>query len=649
MGEQQGAEHSHRPEFDGYVERMIRIRELSTPQIEKIATADAYCAILSDNFRRIGELAAMNRQVISETIDPILQSEELLPTQLISQIRTLNENLMDAITHENIDLSMMTMLSGRLKKDALKKSDDAYLIRQLDEEIVACIALAVQTRRIVTLPELGAETRWRGTIALNRLMKFLEPEEFRKLDPESRELVMINSRYGDGIFITMVPLTQSERDYRFRLVERSIACASDPFYREMLPDYDWNYHVYRAYQYISSYDEFDNCAGFTESELQRIADIGERLEQMCLDDPDGIGKIDRFSYIHAHTLRNRMHAGRISPAEYRQGLYELYRGRSTTNYDVDEICDNIEIPREYLASLDPETASPEEQQIAAEMYRDCIAYVFRMPKIGTFYELMDYYAPLLFVFKEVPCGITFEEMGLQAFAAIHPPTYIHSYMVAQISKCLIDHLIRRRPELFVGVLGVTTPEEARERAEEIESFTYHAALCHDFGKLIIIDTVSLYGRKILDTEFNIIRQHPQLGAMLLSKHPSTKAYVDVALGHHIWYDGSAGYPLRILAGAGTAEDGIAKSPLKTIIDIVACADCMDAATDNVGRSYKNGKSLETYIEEVREGAGTRYAPYLPELLDDPEVRKDLQELLTEGRRDDYRSTFELLRKVHRLA
>ena len=39
----------------------------------------------------------------------------------------------------------------------------------------------------------------------------------------------------------------------------------------------------------------------------------------------------------------------------------------------------------------------------------------------------------------------------------------------------------------------------------------------------------------------------------------------------------------------------------------------------------------------------RYAPYLPELLALPEVRKDIEFLLAQGRQDIYKKTYTLLK------
>ncbi|MBP3872325.1 MAG: hypothetical protein J6E32_01280, partial [Lachnospiraceae bacterium] len=79
-----------------------------------------------------------------------------------------------------------------------------------------------------------------------------------------------------------------------------------------------------------------------------------------------------------------------------------------------------------------------------------------------------------------------------------------------------------------------------------------------------------------------------------------------------------------------------------LISIVACADCMDAATDSIGRSYSRGKSLDEYIHEVEDGAGTRYAPYLPDLMKRPEVYESLRKILNERREDYYRLTYDKL-------
>ena len=73
------------------------------------------------------------------------------------------------------------------------------------------------------------------------------------------------------------------------------------------------------------------------------------------------------------------------------------------------------------------------------------------------------------------------------------------------------------------------------------------------------------------------------------------------------------------------------------------ADCLDAATDTVGRSYNKGKTFDDYEKEIEEGAGTHYAPFLVELFSRPEVREDIIYLLGEGRNRMYRELYMLLK------
>ncbi|MBE5872242.1 MAG: HD domain-containing protein [Lachnospiraceae bacterium] len=250
--------------------------------------------------------------------------------------------------------------------------------------------------------------------------------------------------------------------------------------------------------------------------------------------------------------------------------------------------------------------------------------------------MLESYVDVIERFREIPDVLCFEEMLLQSLAALHPPTYVHSVMVGQLTKCMCIHLIRLKPQLLVGVLRTKTVWEVQERKDEIADFAYHAALCHDAGKIAIIDTIFVYGRKLTEMEFALIKTHPETGYELLSRYASTREYADVALGHHKWYDNSGGYP----------EDfDTSKSSAKTIIDLVQCADCMDAATDNIGRSYNKGKTLNEFLTELSEGAGNRYAPWLVELFADKTAFDEIELLLTKGRRHNYRRTYYLLRNM----
>ena len=99
-------------------------------------------------------------------------------------------------------------------------------------------------------------------------------------------------------------------------------------------------------------------------------------------------------------------------------------------------------------------------------------------------------------------------------------------------------------------------------------------------------------------------------------------YDNIARGHHKLYDNSKGYPTTFSTAA---------LPEKILIDLVTVADCIDAATDTVGRSYSKGKSLTDMKRELSEGAGTRYTPYIAEPMEDTKVLADVDFILSSYR------------------
>ena len=47
-----------------------------------------------------------------------------------------------------------------------------------------------------------------------------------------------------------------------------------------------------------------------------------------------------------------------------------------------------------------------------------------------------------------------------------------------------------------------------------------------------------------------------------------------------------------------------------------CADCIDAATDSVGRAYSRGKTFEEMLVDLRRNSGRMFNPDLVALFDE---------------------------------
>lgn len=206
-------------------------------------------------------------------------------------------------------------------------------------------------------------------------------------------------------------------------------------------------------------------------------------------------------------------------------------------------------------------------------------------------------------------------------------TYAHSTHVARLAEALMKGIIRHRKQLLVGKLGITSKWQVRLHQSQLIHFITRAALCHDIGKNSIVSVVNNDYRQLSDEERRIIRMHPRMGLKYLKISQELRNYHDTTLGHHKWYNGKGGYP---------SDFDNTQSPYRFMIDIITLCDCMQAATERVGRNYKQEKSFEKVMEELREGAGTRYNPDLVKLIDDvPELYKELEMIAIYGWPDIY--------------
>lgn len=139
--------------------------------------------------------------------------------------------------------------------------------------------------------------------------------------------------------------------------------------------------------------------------------------------------------------------------------------------------------------------------------------------------------------------------------------------------------------------------------EELENLILAANL-HDIGKIALPDAVITKTDKLNDLEFNLMKKHVELGALLLPGNEL--GYLkDAVKAHHEKYDGS-GYP-----------EGLKGEKIPKLAQILAIADSFDAMTSQ--RSYNRVKSPEEAFEDLRRhtkpfgvdnGLGVFYNPEL---------------------------------------
>ncbi len=137
----------------------------------------------------------------------------------------------------------------------------------------------------------------------------------------------------------------------------------------------------------------------------------------------------------------------------------------------------------------------------------------------------------------------------------------------------------------------------------------NAAPMHDVGKIGIPDAILQKNGKLDAEEWQVMRQHAQIGADIIGEHESGLLQMarSIALTHHEKWDGS-GYP-----------NGLKGEEIPLTGRIVAIADVFDALTSV--RPYKPAWSVEETLELLRRESGKHFDPQLVELFFDcmPEI------------------------------
>jgi diguanylate cyclase (GGDEF)-like protein len=125
-----------------------------------------------------------------------------------------------------------------------------------------------------------------------------------------------------------------------------------------------------------------------------------------------------------------------------------------------------------------------------------------------------------------------------------------------------------------------------------------AGLLHDLGKITVPDSILRKPSKLTDEEYEIMKQHPVFGWLIVGAIPSLSETLPAIRHHHERYDGQ-GYP-----------DALAGEAIPLLGRLMAVADAFSAMTTD--RPYRKGMLLSEAIEQLRQGSGTQFDPVMVE-------------------------------------
>ena len=451
---------------------------------------------------------------------------------------------------------------------------------------------------------------------------------FASLPPESRQ---------ELVTIQLFRATGYERSYysqklvraQLSSYEKCLALFSRPDIQKAAPEVDWDFQIFSVYSYISAVQEFFFYEDVPHDILDTLHDAVYKALDYVQTHPDNY-RVSKES-LDASLAAIRFYRGDVSFKDTIEGYIRWNKQGDPTQYDrvsMDANLLSLVMPLWMFRQHPDEVKNYRDFILAAQ--KSSFDYIRNARDQGTYDTMQRYTGYIIDDYVELEGSISFKDYYQNILITTQPALYVHCQMVGRIAALILDEMVKVNPETPIGVWGMETEEEVRASQEKLRDFLLEGCLFHDIGKFFLLGTINQYSRFLFPDEFLLVQRHSVMGSRLLKKHASTEKFANLALFHHRWYDEKGGYPSNL---------SFFGDPDSVLYYIVTCADCLDAATDSIGRAYSTGKDFALMLEDMRSNAGRMFAPEVVELFDQPELQEKTETLLTETREALYRDVF----------
>ena len=196
--------------------------------------------------------------------------------------------------------------------------------------------------------------------------------------------------------------------------------------------------------------------------------------------------------------------------------------------------------------------------------------------------------------RHAQIGINFEEELVHKFN--QEEIINHNHLMEMVTS-LAGAIDAKDPYTKGHSTSVSRYSEALARAvnlpeNEVERIKIGAML-HDVGKIGIPESVLKKPGKLTDEEWEIMKQHPTIGAeKVLAPNEALRDLIPIVKCHHERLDGK-GYP-----------DGLKGNEIPLAARIVSIADAYHALVSD--RPYRKGMPIEKACAILKEGAGIQW-------------------------------------------
>lgn len=601
---------TNRQKWERYIQNLRRVRALSRPQFPPETAPEVLLEEIQGNAVRCFDRMKENNALLGELV--YTRDAKTLSDDDIAELEEAAGRLFNYANSE--DCGVAYKIHELLLKAARFRDNVPMIIRELYYNGITLHYINVRDE------DHDVNLLWPRIHAF-----FLEGARYiaryEELDKETRQYII---RCVGNIRMAVSRRTKENCRRYQELFETALRIIESPYYQEMDPDIPWQRYIYAMHM-----DQMTELAYLRENDDPMVAERVLRSATYVYEHQSANRGEEsrlqnwRVSYFYHAAL---YHAGKGTARAVVEDLLEMIDQTGERDYSPDGINRNL-TGAAYLFNYEAFLSAQDRAELADRIAQERAAahrYLDEMP-------VNEYPRVASVAVRELILVQSDREKSdnrkiLESILSGHRPTYVHSTMVAHLTRVLLRRMIETDPAALIGLLGCKTAAEVQARKPELLQTAYECGLYHDVGKSAVIIYIDTNSRSLLEEEFCCIQSHPVIGYGLLREAGYEEYLAPAALYHHCFYNGQGGYPREV---PPCPQD------IKGIVDVLTVADALDAATDNIGRCYNRAKPLRTLVGELQAQSGTRYAPDVVALFRDEAFCEALAKKLDAERKKVY--------------
>lgn len=602
-----------------YIENTQEVMRLSDTSGELPEDVDAFMDSHSGKAARIRKIIRENTELLRTRLFPVLDDIASAGSEEIQELTDFAACLSEGVRH--LDLYLHYMIHNALITYARHWEKRDMLIRELYHTALALFYL--QENMDLT----GDRTySWKMGMLFGEAASYIKQYDEIE-DVETRGYI---HRSMGNLALSYNIFTDGEK--KMKAVRRSLQILQDPVYREKSPSLPWDTYLYKSHQERSTAMGLLRRGDTDEQLIREVMESAEYVWERQLESSKkrGVAPAMRWRVVYEES---QYYCG-LQPLSYLLTQFEkIYMDCARDDFSGEGMYGNIFLPAIYSNYLDryPEYRE-KKKDVICHMNHSVADYVHKVPNNQLGDQLMHYLLNFLQVFMEYPGELQQKDIVTKLIACRNMDAYVFSRLTAHMTRMLMERTVDSAPELLVGTLACSSVAEVKQRKEELLQFAYDGGMLHDVGALGMYKMLQTNARSWMDEESAMYRGHVAAGVRILERCESTRPFAPIAGGHHVYYDGSGGYP---------AIYNRADNPVQIVTDMVSVAAYASRMTELATHDIMPVLTPAETMEQIKQGAGRQFHPELAKLW--LSMERELCEYLQNGRREAYQEAILLIR------